>query len=38
MMRNLNLPRPKLIDIAVPANQRLGLVTGRDGESAPHGI
>ncbi|MNL00697.1 putative metallo-hydrolase [compost metagenome] len=38
MMRALNLPRPKLIDIAVPANQRLGLVTGRDGESVPHGI
>ncbi|SOZ58525.1 putative hydroxyacylglutathione hydrolase [Cupriavidus taiwanensis] len=34
MMRNLNLPRPKLIDVAVPANQRLGL---RDGESVPHG-
>jgi len=38
MMRGLNLPRPKLIDIAVPANQQLGLVTGRDGESVPHGI
>lgn len=37
MMRNLNLPRPKLIDIAVPANQQLGLVAGRDGESVPHG-
>lgn len=37
MMRNLNLPRPKLMDIAVPANQQLGLVTGRDGESVPHG-
>jgi len=34
MMRHLNLPRPKLIDVAVPANQRLGL---RDGESVPHG-
>ncbi|SOY52990.1 MBL fold metallo-hydrolase [Cupriavidus taiwanensis] len=34
MMRNLNLPRPRLIDVAVPANQRLGL---RDGESVPHG-
>lgn len=34
MMRSLNLPRPKLIDVAVPANQRLGL---RDGESVPHG-
>ncbi|CAG9174045.1 putative metallo-hydrolase [Cupriavidus laharis] len=34
MMRNLNLPRPKLIDVAVPANRRLGL---RDGESVPHG-
>ncbi len=37
MMRGLNLPRPKLIDVAVPANQQLGLVTGRDGESVPHG-
>lgn len=37
MMRTLNLPRPKMIDVAVPANQRLGLVTGRDGESVPHG-
>jgi len=37
MMRNLNLPRPKLMDVAVPANQHLGLVTGRDGESVPHG-
>lgn len=37
MMRGLNLPRPKLMDIAVPANQQLGLVTGRDGESVPHG-
>ncbi|WP_454765354.1 MBL fold metallo-hydrolase [Cupriavidus campinensis] len=37
MMRNLNLPRPRLMDVAVPANQRLGLVTGRDGESVPHG-
>ncbi|MGO4304745.1 MBL fold metallo-hydrolase [Cupriavidus sp. RAF12] len=37
MMRGLNLPRPKMIDVAVPANQRLGLVTGRDGESVPHG-
>lgn len=34
MMRGLNLPRPKLIDVAVPANKRLGL---RDGESVPHG-
>jgi glyoxylase-like metal-dependent hydrolase (beta-lactamase superfamily II) len=34
MMRSLNLPRPKLIDVAVPANKRLGL---RDGESVPHG-
>lgn len=38
MMRNLNLPRPKLIDIAVPANKQLGLASGRDGESVPHGI
>ena len=37
MMRGLNLPRPKMIDVAVPANQQLGLVTGRDGESVPHG-
>ncbi|MWL88816.1 MBL fold metallo-hydrolase [Cupriavidus sp. SW-Y-13] len=37
MMRELNLPRPKLIDIAVPANQQLGLVAGRDGTSVPHG-
>ncbi|GAA0849567.1 MBL fold metallo-hydrolase [Cupriavidus pauculus] len=37
MMRNLNLPRPKLIDIAVPANQQLGLVPGRDGATVPHG-
>jgi len=37
MMRSLNLPRPKMIDVAVPANQQLGLVTGRDGESVPHG-
>ena len=34
MMGQLNLPKPKLIDVAVPANQRLGL---RDGESVPHG-
>ncbi len=34
MMRNLNLPRPKLIDVAVPANRQLGL---RDGEQVPHG-
>lgn len=26
MMNNLNLPKPKLIDIAVPANQRCGLI------------
>ncbi len=26
LMNNLNLPRPKLIDIAVPANQNLGLL------------
>lgn len=25
LMRNLNLPKPKLIDVAVPANQNLGL-------------
>ncbi|RZT29586.1 MBL fold metallo-hydrolase [Cupriavidus agavae] len=37
MMRSLNLPRPKLIDIAVPANQQLGLVSGRDGATVPHG-
>ncbi len=35
MMGQLNLPKPKLIDVAVPANQRLGL---RDGESVPHGV
>lgn len=29
LMKNLHLPRPKLIDIAVPANQNLGM---------PHGI
>ncbi|MGT2430556.1 MBL fold metallo-hydrolase [Cupriavidus basilensis] len=34
MMAQLNLPKPKLIDVAVPANQRLGL---RDGEQVPHG-
>jgi glyoxylase-like metal-dependent hydrolase (beta-lactamase superfamily II) len=28
LMRNLNLPRPKLIDVAVPANQNLGLPHG----------
>jgi glyoxylase-like metal-dependent hydrolase (beta-lactamase superfamily II) len=28
LMGNLNLPRPKLIDIAVPANQNLGLPQG----------
>lgn len=26
IMNNLNLPKPKLIDIAVPANRILGLV------------
>jgi len=31
LMAALDLPRPKLIDVAVPANQRLGLV------DAPHG-
>lgn len=34
IMRALNLPKPKMIDEAVPANLRLGL---RDGESVPHG-
>lgn len=34
MMRTLDLPRPKLLDVAVPANRRLGL---RDGETVPHG-
>jgi glyoxylase-like metal-dependent hydrolase (beta-lactamase superfamily II) len=29
LMNNLHLPKPKLIDIAVPANQKLGM---------PHGI
>lgn len=29
LMNNLNLPKPKLLDVAVPANQNLGL---------PHGI
>lgn len=28
LMNNLNLPRPKLIDIAVPANRNLGLPHG----------
>lgn len=28
LMANLNLPRPKLIDIAVPANRNLGLPQG----------
>ncbi|WP_423195373.1 MULTISPECIES: MBL fold metallo-hydrolase [unclassified Cupriavidus] len=38
MMQQLNLPRPRLIDVAVPANQRLGLHGGeRDGERVPHG-
>ncbi|QET03288.1 MULTISPECIES: MBL fold metallo-hydrolase [Cupriavidus] len=38
MMRTLDLPRPKLIDIAVPANQQLGLHgRERDGERVPHG-
>jgi glyoxylase-like metal-dependent hydrolase (beta-lactamase superfamily II) len=35
LMRNLNLPKPKLIDVAVPANLRLGL---RDGERVQHGV
>lgn len=34
MMHNLSLPRPKLIDVAVPANRQLGL---RNGEQVPHG-
>ncbi|MBL4954536.1 hypothetical protein JK635_20465 [Neobacillus sp. YIM B02564] len=25
LMNKLNLPKPKLIDVAVPANQNLGL-------------
>jgi hypothetical protein len=29
LMNGLNLPQPKLIDIAVPANRNLGL---------PHGV
>lgn len=28
LMAALNLPKPKLIDIAVPANQNLGLPHG----------
>lgn len=28
LMGELNLPRPKLIDVAVPANQNLGLPHG----------
>ncbi|WP_020200439.1 MULTISPECIES: MBL fold metallo-hydrolase [Cupriavidus] len=34
IMGQLMLPRPRLMDVAVPANQRLGL---RDGEQVPHG-
>jgi len=34
MMKALGLPKPKLIDVAVPANRNLGL---RDGETVPHG-
>ncbi|CAG9174898.1 MBL fold metallo-hydrolase [Cupriavidus pampae] len=38
MMKTLDLPRPKMIDIAVPANQQLGLQgRERDGERVPHG-
>ena len=33
LMNNLNLPNPKMMDVAVPANMRIGLardiVTGR---------
>lgn len=35
MMKGLNLPPPKLLAVAVPANQRLGL---GDGDNIPHGI
>jgi hypothetical protein len=35
MMAGLKLPRPRLIDTAVPANQQLGL---RVGDSVPHGV
>ncbi|WP_420996148.1 MBL fold metallo-hydrolase [Cupriavidus sp. 30B13] len=35
MMGQLNLPKPRLIDVAVPANRRLGL---REGEQVPHGV
>ncbi len=28
IMNNLNLPRPRLMDVAVPANQHLGLPHG----------
>jgi glyoxylase-like metal-dependent hydrolase (beta-lactamase superfamily II)/rhodanese-related sulfurtransferase len=30
VMRNLNLPQPKMLDTAVPANQRLGAAAARD--------
>jgi hypothetical protein len=26
LMRNLNLPRPKMMDIAVPANKNCGIL------------
>ncbi|MGY8526531.1 MBL fold metallo-hydrolase [Paracidovorax citrulli] len=35
MMKNLNLPPPRMLAVAVPANQQLGL---RDGERVPHGV
>jgi sulfur dioxygenase len=35
LMNNLNLANPKMMDVAVPANMRQGLVPGTGGDCSP---